>query len=38
LLDTLGTSKPVHLKYIRLYGSGWLYDAYVTNVTLLAQD
>ena len=38
LLDTLGTAKPVHLKYIRLYGSGWLYDAYVTNVTLLAQD
>ncbi len=38
LLDSLSTAKPVYLKFIRLYGSGWLYDAYVTNVTLLAQE
>ncbi|MCS7261651.1 MAG: hypothetical protein NZ765_12895 [Anaerolineae bacterium] len=38
LLDSLSTAKPVYLKFIRLYGSGWLYDAYVTNVTLLVQE
>jgi hypothetical protein len=38
LLDSLGTAKPVYLKFIRVYSSGWLYDAYVTNVTLLAQE
>jgi hypothetical protein len=38
LLDSLGTAKPVYLKFIRLYGSGWLYDAYVTNVALLVQE
>jgi hypothetical protein len=38
LLDSLSTAKPVYLKFLRLYGSGWLYDAYVTNVTLLAQE
>jgi len=38
LLDSLSTAKPVYLKFIRLYGSGWLYDTYVTNVTLLAQE
>jgi len=38
LLDTLGTAKPVYLKFIRVYSSGWLYDAYVTNVALLVQE
>jgi hypothetical protein len=38
LLDSLGSAKPVHLDYVRIYASGWLYDAYVTNVALLAQD
>jgi hypothetical protein len=38
LLDSLGPAKPVYLKFIRVYSSGWLYDAYVTNVTLLAQE
>jgi hypothetical protein len=38
LLDSLGTAKPVYIKYIRIYASGWLYDAFVTNVALLAQD
>jgi hypothetical protein len=38
LLDSLGTAKPVYIKYIRIYASGWLYDALVTDVALLAQD
>ncbi len=38
LLDSLGTVKPVYIKYIRIYASGWLYDALVTDVALLAQD
>ena len=38
LLDSLGASKPSSLKFVRVYASGWLYDAYVTNVTLLAQE
>ena len=38
LLDSLGAAKPVYLKFIRIYSSGWLYDAYVTNVALLVQD
>jgi hypothetical protein len=38
LLESLGAAKPVYLKYIRLYASGWLYDTYVANVTLLAQE
>jgi hypothetical protein len=38
LLDSLGASKPVKLKFIRIYASGWLYDANVANVTLLAQE
>ena len=38
LLDSLGKVKPVYIKYVRIYASGWLYDALVTNVALLAQD
>lgn len=38
LLDSLGTTKPVHIKYIRIYASGWIYDALITDVALLAQD
>ncbi len=38
LLDSLGTAKPVYIKYVRIYASGWLYDAIVTDVALLAQD
>jgi hypothetical protein len=38
LFDTLGPAKPEYLKYIRVYASGWLYDADVANITLLAQD
>jgi hypothetical protein len=38
LLDSLGTTKPIYIKYIRIYASGWLYDAFVTDVVLLAQD
>jgi len=38
LLSTLGTAKPVYIKYIRIYASGWIYDTMITNVKLLAQD
>jgi len=38
LLDSLGTAKPIYIKYVRIYASGWLYDALVTDVALLAQD
>jgi hypothetical protein len=38
LLDSLGTAQPVYIKYIRIYASGWLYDALVADVALLAQD
>jgi hypothetical protein len=27
LLDSLGTEKPVDIKYIRIYASGWIYQA-----------
>jgi len=38
LLDSLGTTKPVYIKYIRIYASGWIYQARITDVSLLAQD
>ncbi len=38
LLDSLGTAKPVYIKYIRIYASGWIYDSLIADVALLAQD
>ncbi|GAB4547481.1 MAG: hypothetical protein Kow0063_42150 [Anaerolineae bacterium] len=38
LLDSLGTTKPVYIKYIRIYASGWIYRARIADVALLAQD
>jgi hypothetical protein len=38
LLDSLGTTKPVYIKYIRIYASGWIYQARIADVALLAQD
>ena len=38
LLDTLGASRPVFLKYLRIYASGWLYESYVADVRVLAQE
>jgi len=38
LLDSLGTSKPVYIKYVRIYASGWIYDALIADVALLAAD
>jgi hypothetical protein len=38
LLDSLGTTKPVFIKSIRVYASGWLYEARIADVALLAQD
>ncbi|MEW5957922.1 MAG: FecR family protein [Chloroflexota bacterium] len=38
LLTTLGPTKPVFIKSIRIYASGWLYEAMVANISLLAQE
>lgn len=38
LLTTLGPAKPVFIKSIRIYASGWLYDSMVANISLLAQE
>ena len=38
LLDSLGTNKPVYIKYIRIYASGWIYHARISDVALLAQE
>jgi hypothetical protein len=38
LLTTLGPAKPVYIKSIRIYGSGWLYDSMVANISLLAEE
>jgi hypothetical protein len=38
LLTTLGPAKPVYIKSIRIYASGWLYDAMVANISLLAEE
>ena len=38
LLDTLGAGRPVYLKYLRIYASGWLYESYVADVRVLAQE
>ncbi|MBN1220397.1 MAG: FecR domain-containing protein [Anaerolineae bacterium] len=38
LLTTLGPAKPVYIKSIRIYASGWIYEAMVANISLLAQE
>lgn len=38
LLDSLGTTKPVFIKYIRVYASGWIYEARIADLALRAQD
>lgn len=38
LLTSLGPTKPVFIKSIRIYSSGWIYEAMVANVSLLAQE
>jgi ferric-dicitrate binding protein FerR (iron transport regulator) len=38
LLTTLGPAKPVFIKSIRIYSSGWLYESMVANISLLAQE
>lgn len=38
LLTSLGPTKPVFIKSIRIYASGWIYEAMVANVSLLAQE
>jgi hypothetical protein len=38
LLASLGPAKPVFIKSVRIYASGWIYEAMVANVSLLAQE
>ncbi len=38
LLTALGPAKPVFIKSIRIYASGWIYEAMVGNISLLAQE
>lgn len=38
LLTTLGPSKPVYIRSIRIYASGWIYEAMVANISLLAEE
>jgi hypothetical protein len=38
LLSTLGPAKPVFVKSIQIYASGWVYESMVSNVSLLAQE
>lgn len=38
LLTTLGPAKPAFIKSIRIYASGWIYDAMVANISLLAEE
>lgn len=38
LLASLGPAKPVYIKSIRIYSSGWIYDAMVANISLLAEE
>lgn len=38
LLDIMGAAKPVYVKSIRIYASGWIYEAQVGDIKLLAQD
>ena len=38
LLTTLGPAKPVFIKSIRIYASGWIYEAMVANISLLAEE
>lgn len=38
LLAALGPAKPVKIKSVRIYASGWIYDAMVANISLLAEE
>jgi hypothetical protein len=38
LLTSLGPAKPVYIKSIRLYASGWIYESMLDNIYLLAQE
>lgn len=38
LLTTLGPAKPAYIKSIRIYASGWIYEAMVANISLFAQE
>jgi hypothetical protein len=38
LLTTLGPAKPSFIESIRIYASGWIYEALVANISLLAEE
>lgn len=38
LLTMLGPTKPVFITSVRIYASGWIYEAMVANISLLAEE
>lgn len=38
LLTTLGPTKPAFVKTVHIYASGWIYEAMVADISLLAQE
>lgn len=38
LLVTLGPMKPIYVKSVRIYASGWLYHSMVGSISLLAEE
>ncbi len=38
LLTVLGPAKPIYIDSIHIYASGWIYDAMVANISLLAEE
>ncbi|MEM7346469.1 MAG: FecR family protein [Chloroflexota bacterium] len=38
LLTALGPTKPVFIKSVRIYSSGWIYEAMVDNISLLVEE
>jgi hypothetical protein len=37
LMELLADTRPARINYIRVYASGWNYDAYVSDINLIAQ-
>lgn len=37
LMDVLADTRPARINYIRVYASGWNYDVYVSDISLVAQ-
>jgi len=37
LMELLASTRPARINYVRIYASGWNYDAYVSEISLIAQ-